>query len=58
MILATYDQNNALLKVEIKGEVKANEEVKEIQADENQKVFVWNSLNGMKPVSTKQIPVD
>lgn len=58
IILATYDQNNALLKVEIKGEVKANEEVKEIQADENQKVFVWNSLNGMKPVSTKQIPVD
>ncbi len=58
IILATYDQNNALLKVEIKGEVKANEEVKETQADENQKVFVWNSLNGMKPVSTKQIPVD
>ena len=40
IILATYDQSNALLKVEIKGEVKANEEVKEIQADENQKVFV------------------
>lgn len=54
IIIATYGEDKTLQKVEFAGEVKANEEVKEIEAGEDQKVLIWNSLDNMKPVATRE----
>lgn len=56
IIVATYNTDKSLTGVEIRGSVKANDEVKKILVSENQKAFVWTSFETMKPVETEQIP--
>lgn len=51
IIVATYDENEALSRVEIRGEVRANEEVRELDLETGQKAFIWTSFEEMKPVS-------
>lgn len=58
IIIATYNANGSLANVQVGGTVKANDKVREIKAEKNQKAFVWTSLEQMKPVNTKEIPAD
>lgn len=55
IIIATYNADKSLQSIVISGSVKANDPISEITVEENQKAFVWTSLNDMKPVGTKQI---